>query len=135
MLSAEYVYGKTKSYSYRDIDLESVRRAINNILIDNRFRSILDSAKVTAERGAAMQAASSEERHNCGEPDPPCKQLPHDPTAKASTTQRPRRKTDVRGRYCPHYQYKTHPDSACLEQKTLQHQAGTNNIGTIGDVH
>ena len=67
VLSVDYDYAKSKSYS--DRDLESMRTKVNNIYIymENLSRSSRDGTKSVARGGAAMQVASSDGYYNCGE--------------------------------------------------------------------
>ena len=70
---AEYDYVKSQSYRDRDIDLENIRRTINNIFIDNLSRANRNGTKSVAGRdlGPSMLAAarrlSSDACCNCGE--------------------------------------------------------------------
>ena len=54
-LSTEYDYVKNKSYNDRDVDLESVRKTVNNKYAENLSRSSRDGTKSVAGQGTTTQ--------------------------------------------------------------------------------
>ena len=79
-------YVKNKSYNDRDVDLESVRKTVNNKYAENLSRSSRDGTKSVAGQGTTTQAVDSDECYNCGKLGQRRKSCSQDPTAQIATT-------------------------------------------------
>ena len=139
----EYDYVKNKSYIDRDFYLESIRRTINNICIENLSRSSRGGPKSVAGRGAAMRAAgrrpSSDECCNCEEIGHRCNNCRKLQRRRRSQLHKQKankgKKKGGEGKRCSYHQCRSHDDSGCLKQKERRQQARAINVANVSSAH